>query len=122
MSFQFRFASILQLRCRERDLAAASVEEVTRAIAMVDSQMDESRNELAGLAEQRRFASTGNVTIGNLLDFQRHQLVLLGNIQFLSQQRATLMQEKTRRDSRPLHPVSCILPAMRITCQGGVRL
>ena len=84
MSFQFRFASILQLRCRERDLAAASVEEVTRAIAMVDSQMDESKSELAGLAEQRRFASTGNVTIGSLLDFQRHQLVLLGNIQFLS--------------------------------------
>jgi len=98
MSFRFRFASILQLRCRERDTAAAGVEEVDRAISLVDQQIEDSRAELNDLAEQRKAASTGNVAIGSLMDFQRHQLILMGNIQYLSQQRSTLLQEKTRRD------------------------
>ena len=98
MSFRFRFASILQLRCRERDTAAASVEEVDRAISLVDRQVDDAQSELNEIAELRKAASVGNVLVGDLMDFQRHQLVLMGNIQFLSQQKSTLVQEKIRRD------------------------
>ncbi|MDZ4851534.1 MAG: flagellar FliJ family protein [Pirellulaceae bacterium] len=100
MSPPFRFASILQLRIRERDLAASAVEEVVRAMAMIDSQVDEARMELQSLVHERKMASTGNVAVSNLLDFQRHQLVLMGNIQFLTQQRSTLLQEKQRRESK----------------------
>ena len=100
MSPPFRFASILRLRIRERDLAASAVEEVVRAMAMIDSQVDEARAELQSLVHERKMASTGNVAVSNLLDFQRHQLVLMGNIQFLTQQRSTLLQEKQRRESK----------------------
>lgn len=100
MSPPFRFASILRLRIRERDLAASAVEEVVRAMAMIDSQVDEARAELQSLVHERKKASTGNVAVSNLLDFQRHQLVLMGNIQFLTQQRSTLLQEKQRRESK----------------------
>lgn len=98
MSFHFRFDSILQLRCRERDFAASEVEEVQRAISLVETQLEETQSELNELAEQRKSASTGNVAVGNLLDFQRHQLVLIGNSQHLRQQISTLEQEKTRRE------------------------
>lgn len=98
MSFQFRFDSILQLRYRERDVAASAVEEVQRAISLVEAQLQETQAELSELAEQRKNASTGNVAVSGLLDLQRHQLVLIGNTQHLKQQISTLEQEKTRRD------------------------
>ncbi len=98
MSFQFRFDSILQLRCRERDFAASAVEEVQRAILLVQTQLNETQSELNELAEQRKNASTGNVAVSSLLDFQRHQLILIGNTQHLKQQISTLEQERTRRE------------------------
>jgi flagellar biosynthesis chaperone FliJ len=62
--------------------------------------LEETESELRDLADQRKHASTGNLTVSNLLDFQRHQLVLLGNSNYLKQQRSTLEQEKARRDSK----------------------
>ncbi len=44
-------------------------------------------------------ASRGNIAVSDLLDFQRHQLVLLANVEQWRQQRSLLMQEKTRRDA-----------------------
>jgi flagellar protein FliJ len=98
MSFHFRFDSILQLRCRERDVAASAVEEVHRAISLVEAQLQETQAELNELANQRKNASTGNVAVNSLLDLQRHQLILIGNTQHLLQQISTLEQEKTRRE------------------------
>ncbi len=98
MSFHFRFDSVLQLRYRERDIAASAVEEVHRAISLVEAQLDETQAELNKLAEQRKNASTGNVAVSSLLDLQRHQLILIGNTQHLKQQISTLAQEKARRE------------------------
>jgi flagellar FliJ protein len=98
MSFQFRFDSILQLRYRERDFAASAVEEVHRAISLVEGQLQETKAELDAVAEQRKNASTGYVAVSSLLDLQRHQLILIGNTQHLKQQISTLEQEKTRRE------------------------
>ncbi len=39
----FRFESILRLRIRERDRAAHAVEEVARAIAIIDEKIDATR-------------------------------------------------------------------------------
>ena len=98
MSFQFRFASILQLRMRERDVAASAVEEVMRAMTLLDSQLERTQAELHELDEQRKHSSTGKVAISSLLDLQRHQLILIGHTQHLKQQRSTLEQERTRRE------------------------
>jgi flagellar protein FliJ len=98
MSHAFRFDSIVQLRQRQRDAAAMSVDEVARAIRMVDERLSEIQTEISNLDSQRRSALVGSVAVTTLTDIQRHQLILLGNIQHLNQQRATLLQEKNRRD------------------------
>lgn len=100
MSQAFRFESILNLRHRERDEAAASVDEVRRAIAIVDSQVDELKQEVAELDGDRKVALSGSIAVAALMEIQRHQLILLGQIQYLSQQRGKLVQEEERRQAK----------------------
>jgi flagellar export protein FliJ len=100
MTRNFRFASILQLRLRDRDKAVQAVEEVKLAIRTIDDQLQSIQSELAGLDSEKRQALQGAVAITSLLGIQRHQLILLGNIQYLSQQRGKLLQESHRREYR----------------------
>ncbi len=99
MTSSFRFDSILQLRHRQRDAAAMAVDEVARAIRILDDQLTELQQEITSLDGERKLALRGTVAVGQLMEIQRHQLMLLGNVQYINQQRGKLLHEKTRRDS-----------------------
>ncbi len=98
MTKPFRFESILQLRQRQRDTAAMAVDEVVRAVRILDDQLIDLQQEISALDTARKIASYGTIAVGQLMEIQRHQLMLLGNVQYLNQQRGKLLQEKTRRD------------------------
>lgn len=99
MTSSFRFDSILHLRHRQRDAAAMAVDEVARAIRILDDQLTELQQEITSLDGERKLALRGTVSVGQLMEIQRHQLMLLGNVQYINQQRGKLLHEKTRRDS-----------------------
>jgi flagellar export protein FliJ len=98
MSRHFRFDSIIKLRTRQRDSAALAVDEVIRAIRVIDDQLTDIQQEVSSLDGERKLASVGNIAVGQLMEIQRHQLMLFGNIQYLNHQRGKLLQEKSRRD------------------------
>lgn len=98
MSMPFRFDSILKLRLRQRDAAAMAVDEVVRAVRVIDDQLADLKQEISTLDGERKQSLTGTVAVAQLMEIQRHQLMLLGNVQYLNQQRGKLIQEKTRRD------------------------
>lgn len=99
MSFRFRFESVLQLRNRQRDTAAGAVSEVRRAIEMVDGKIQELNDELAELDRQRLQSLMGSIELNPLMEVQRYQLLLIGQIQYLKQQRETLDGEQKRREA-----------------------
>jgi flagellar export protein FliJ len=98
MTKPFRFDSILQLRHRQRDSAAMAVDEVVRAVRILDDQLSDLQQEISALDGERKLALHGTIAVGQLMEIQRHQLILIGNVQYLNQQRGKLLQEKTRRD------------------------
>ena len=97
MSFQFRFASILQLRRRERDEAGAAVGQANAAIGRIDEQCEaiqlERQSILAGARERR----VGNVSVDALLARGRYDLQLQAEIHSLGETRAELIKELERR-------------------------
>lgn len=98
MAAPFRLATVLRLRERERDRAAQDLDQVQRAIAIVDERANEIQTEHRRMDLERQEASQGQVAIHRLLDAQRYQLILLGQLQHVSQQRQQLVQEKERRE------------------------
>jgi len=94
-----RFDSIEMLRERERDAAAALVSEVRRAVEIVDERIHENQQEIAAMNQEQQVVSQGNISIRELTEIQRYQLVLLGQIQHLQGQRATLIDEQNRREA-----------------------
>ena len=98
MAAPFRLATVLRLRERERDRAAQDLDQVQRASAIVDERANEIQTEHRRMDLERQEASQGQVAIHRLLDAQRYQLILLGQLQHVSQQRQQLVQEKERRE------------------------
>jgi len=99
MTKKNRFDSIEMLRERERDAAAALVSEVRRAVEIVDERIHENQQEIAVMNQEQQVVSQGNISIRELTEIQRYQLVLLGQIQHLQGQRATLIDEQNRREA-----------------------
>jgi len=99
MTKKNRFDSIEMLRERERDAAAALVSEVRRAVEIVDERIHENQQEIAAMNQEQQVVSQGNISIRELTEIQRYQLVLLGQIQHLQGQRATLIDEQNRREA-----------------------
>jgi flagellar export protein FliJ len=94
-----RFNSIETLRERERDAAAALVNEVRRAVEIVDERIHANQQEIAEMNKEQQSVSQGAISIRDLTEIQRYQLVLLGQVQHLQGQRATLIEEQTRREA-----------------------
>jgi flagellar FliJ protein len=97
LSFEFRFASILQLRRQERDQAGSAVGQANEAIARVDQQI-----ESIGLERQSLRWSSGNNRVGSisvdaLLAGGRYDLQLQAQIQSLTETRGEMLQELERR-------------------------
>jgi len=99
MTKKNRFDSIEMLRERERDAAAALVSEVRRAVEIVDERIHENQQEIGEMNTEQQLVSQGNISIRELTEIQRYQLVLLGQIQHLQGQRATLIDEQNRREA-----------------------
>jgi flagellar FliJ protein len=97
MSFQFRFASILQLRRQQRDEAGAAVGQVNEAIRRVDDQSDAIGREKQSVRDGAGKDRVGNVSVDGLLARGRYDLQLQAEIQALSETRSKLIQELERR-------------------------
>ena len=97
MTFQFRFASILLLRRRERDQAGAAVGQANEAIRRIDDQTDAIERERQAMREGSRGERVGVISVDNLLAGGRYDLQLQAEIQSLHDTRSELIQELERR-------------------------
>lgn len=99
MATTFRLATVLKLRERERDAAAMAVQEVYRALQILDERSRELQAEHQEIDRQRHSQLQGAIAVRRLLDGQRYQMVLLGQLQHIAQQHDQLQEEKTRREA-----------------------
>jgi flagellar FliJ protein len=97
MSFQFRFATILQLRRRERDEAGAAVGQANAAIGRIDEQSKAIQRERQSLRERASEQRVGSVSVDALLTKGRYEIQLEAEIQSLAETRAELIKELERR-------------------------
>jgi flagellar export protein FliJ len=96
---QFRLATLLKLRERDRDLASKAVQEVQSAIDKLMEQqreIDASNQSMDGF---RKKASHGSINLNQILDAQRYQLVLAAQSSQIAQHQGVLNQELERRQS-----------------------
>ena len=99
MTKKNRFQSVEVLRQRQRDEAATLVNEVRRAVQIVDDRVHENEQQIAELVRTQHGISHGKISIHELTEIQRYQIVLIGQIQHLQGQRQTLIDEQTRREA-----------------------
>ena len=99
MSFRFRFATILQLRRRERDEAGVAVGQANEAIERVDQQCESIQTERQSLRDGAKKERTGSVSVDALLTRGRYEMQLKAEIQSLNETRAQLMKELQRRQT-----------------------
>ncbi len=97
MAFQYRFATLLQLRRRERDEAGAAVAQVDEAIRRVESQVQEIQRQRVLLREGYHQRLAGRISVDGLLAQGRYDLQLESQLQDLHKTRDELVQELQRR-------------------------
>lgn len=99
MNKPFRLESVLKLRSRERDFAGKEVADAKAAIALLDSKLQEIAIEQRQMEMRRRPASDGKVSLNQILDAERYQLVLAAQYSHLLNDRSLLVQELERRQA-----------------------
>lgn len=99
MNKPFRLESVLKLRSRERDRAGKEVADAQAAIAMLDSKLQEIATEQRQMEMRRRPAIDGKVSLSQILDAERYQLVLAAQYSNLLNDRSLLAQELERRQA-----------------------
>ena len=97
MNFQYRFATILQLRRRQRDEAGAAVGQAHEAIRRVDVQAEAIQRERMMFRENAQQQRLGAVSVDALLVQGRYDLQLQTRLQALGKTRGELVQELQRR-------------------------
>ena len=109
MAFQFRFDSILALRCRERDEAGRELGKANEAIRRVDEQIqelqlkrDEIRKLAAGMFQndtdgRPERSSTQSISVDRVLQQGRYDLQLQAEQIGLRATKETLVKELQRR-------------------------
>jgi flagellar FliJ protein len=97
--FQFRFASILQLRRQQRDEAGAAVGQANEAIRRVDDQIKSIGSQRHALREGAGDNRIGSVSVDTLLADGRYDLQLEADMQALQKTRSELFQELERRQA-----------------------
>lgn len=97
MGFQYRFATILQLRRLQRDEAGAAVAQVREAIRRVGEQIQQLQQERLLIHASSRHQRLGTVAVDGLLLQGRYDLQLQVQLQALGITRDELMQESQRR-------------------------
>ena len=81
MNFQYRFATILQLRRRQRDEVGAAVGQAHQAIRHVDEQSEAIRQERQRLRENSQQQRVGSLSVDGLLVQGRYDLQLQAQLQ-----------------------------------------
>lgn len=97
MSFQFRFAAILDLRCRERDEAGVAVGQALEAIGRINDQLQEIQSLRDSNRQQSMQSRLGAITVDGLLSQGRYDLQLEADMHALKQTLAQLDLELARR-------------------------
>ena len=100
MSFQFRFASLLDLRRRERDEAGAHVGQAIEAIQRVDDRITEVSHLRTVLRDGNAADRHGEISVDGLLSAGRYDIQLEAEIENLRQARGKLTKELSRRQQR----------------------
>ncbi|MGB7327213.1 MAG: flagellar export protein FliJ [Rubripirellula sp.] len=99
MAFKFRFQSILDLRCRQRDEAGAAVGQANQAIARIDDQSEQVETQRLELRTQASPGRVGNVSVEGLLSVGRYEMQLQADLAQLTATRAELVRELDRRQA-----------------------
>ena len=99
MSFCFRFAFLLDLRCRERDEAGAYVGQATEAILKVDQQIDEVNQQREELKQHQADIRVGSISVDRMLSSGRYDLQLQADLAGLLETKEKLNQEFERRQA-----------------------
>ncbi|TWU57519.1 flagellar export protein FliJ [Rubripirellula reticaptiva] len=97
MAFNFRFQSILDLRCRQRDEAGAAVGQANQAIARIDEQTEQVEAQRLELRTQNNPNRIGHVSVEGLLSVGRYEMQLQADLAQLAATRAELVRELDRR-------------------------
>ncbi|QDV55036.1 flagellar export protein FliJ [Rosistilla oblonga] len=84
--FKFRLASLLNLRCSERDAARRGVADATQALGILETQIADKSSELENLKTQRGTYLQGQISVDQLLAQGRHEILV-------EQEKATLQQQ-----------------------------
>ncbi len=100
MTFRFRFASLLELRERERDEAGAAVGQALEAIAKIDAQHDEIENERGRLRDDATRELAGPISVDRLLTHGRYEMQLAAQADSLRQTRQQLLAALAERRQR----------------------
>jgi len=96
-SFRFRLLSIVRLRERERDEAAESLRQALQAKQILEDQVGELRAERNSQNELRMVANQGAIDPQRMINAQRYQMYLDGQVAGLQQQISMVEQESQRR-------------------------
>ena len=96
-SFRFRLQSIVRLRERERDAAAESLRQALQAKQILEDQVEELLAERNGLNALRSVANQGHIDTQQMINAQRYQMYLDGQVAGLRQQISLVEQECQRR-------------------------
>ncbi|KAA1260223.1 flagellar biosynthesis chaperone [Rubripirellula obstinata] len=99
MSFQFRFAFLLDLRRRERDEAGAYVGQATEAILKVDQQINELNQQREAHQQHQSDIRVGSISVDRMLSSGRYDLQLLADVAGLMDTKEKLNQEFQRRQA-----------------------
>ena len=102
MSRKFRLATLLKIRERERDQAGQAVSDALIAIAKMDEAKRDIDQQNRAMDELRKQSSNGRISLGQILDAQRYQLVLAAQAAHIAQDRSLLVQELERRQAKLL--------------------
>lgn len=99
---KFRLATLLRLRERERDNASKEVQDAVRAIEKIEVAKQDLLVQNEQMNAIRKQSSHGSVEMRQLLDAQRFQMLILGQVQQLDQTLGELNQELQRRELKLL--------------------
>jgi flagellar protein FliJ len=106
---KFRLATLLKIRERERDHASQEVQKARQAIEKLEASKRDLLHQNELMNAVRKQSGQGALDLRQLLDAQRFQMVLLGQVQQLDQNLGELGQELQRREANLLR------------CQQGVK-
>jgi flagellar export protein FliJ len=102
MPAKFRLATLLKIRESERDIAGRDVQDALLAMQRMDEAKQEIDRTNREMDQVRKRASIGQMSLTQLLDAQRYQMVLAAQAAHIEANKSQLQQELTRRQAKLL--------------------